>query len=807
MQIFEKLGLFYLGKKLTPDRTNLSDEYLLYDSKDLSTHAVCVGMTGSGKTGLCISLLEEAAIDNIPSIIIDPKGDMGNLLLSFPDLNSEDFLPWINLDAAKQKNLTPEQFAEEQAALWKKGLSEWDQNGERINRLRDASDFAIYTPGSNAGLPVSIVDSFSAPKGQLLEDLDLLRERIQTTVSGLLELLGISADPLQSREHILVSNIMEHCWATGKNLTIGSLIQMIQAPPIEQVGVFNVEDFYPASDRLKLAMLLNNLLAAPGFKTWMEGETLDIDHMIYTSQGKPRTIIFSISHLSDQERMFFVTLLLNQIIGWMRTQSGSTSLRTILYMDEVFGFLPPVSEPPSKRPLLTLLKQARAFGIGVVLSTQNPVDLDYKGLSNAGTWFIGRLQTEKDKERLADGLIRGDQGDIFDKQTLMNTISSLNKREFLMHSIHEKEPQFFRTRWALSYLCGPLTRSQIKTLMTEKKQSRENMPQSSQPVIKDDIKYEVNTSPSLPGIIRQDFASVDYPIESDGKVVYHLNLVATGDVTFLNNQYGIVRTVPVAYTLPIGDNPSDISWTQSKPFSFEADIFSSGKREGAAFMSVEPAVLKLAMLDALDKLFEDFVYRNYNMVLFKSESFKIVSLPNEQERDFRIRMQQVARERRDLEVERIRRQFSKKIDTLERQLKTAQRLVDKEGDQYQQKMFDTAISVGTSIFGAILGSRTSRTSVSRAARSASRLSKEKKDVARAKEKMAEINSRIKGLNEQLNDQINDLTDKFDPMIEDLKKIIIRPKKTDILQRYFGFVWVPYFHNNNGTVKSLNRLIN
>lgn len=806
MQIFEKLGLFYLGKKLTPDRTNLSNEYLLYDSKELSTHAVCIGMTGSGKTGLCISLLEEAAIDNIPSIIIDPKGDMGNLLLSFPDLKGDDFLPWINLDAAKQKNLTPEQFAEEQAELWKKGLSEWDQNSERIKRFHNASDFAIYTPGSNAGLPVSIVDSFSAPKGQLLEELDLLRERIQTTVSGLLELLGISADPLQSREHILISNIMEHCWATGKNLNIGSLIQMIQTPPIEQVGVFNVEDFYPASARLKLAMLLNNLLAAPGFKTWMEGEILDIDQMIYTSQGKPRTIIFSISHLSDQERMFFVTLLLNQIIGWMRTQSGSTSLRTILYMDEIFGFLPPVSEPPSKRPLLTLLKQARAFGIGIVLSTQNPVDLDYKGLSNAGTWFIGRLQTEKDKERLTDGLIRGDEGKFFDKQTLMNTISSLNKREFLMHNIHEKEPQFFRTRWALSYLCGPLTRSQIKTLMDEKKQSRENVSQSSQPVIKDDIKYEADISPSLPGIIRQEFASVDYPVESDGRVVYHLNIIATGDVSFFNNQYGIVRTIPVAYALPIGHNPSDISWTQSKPFSFEADIFGSSKLDGAAFMPVEPRFFKLETLEVLDKQFEYFVYQNYNIELFKNEMFKIVSFPDESERDFRIRLQQVTRERRDLEIERFRRQFYKKIDTLERQLKTAQRLVDKEGDQYQQKMFDTAISVGTSIFGAILGSRTSRTSVSRAARSASRLSKDKKDIARAKEKTVEIQLRIKNLDAQLNDQINDLTNKFDPMAGNLQKIIIRPKKNDILQRYFGFLWVPFFHSNTGTVKSLNRLI-
>ncbi len=806
MKAFEKLGLFYLGKKLTADRQDLSDDYLLYDSKDLSTHAVCVGMTGSGKTGLCISLLEEAAIDNIPAIIIDPKGDMGNLLLSFPALKGRDFLPWINKDEAKKKNLTPEKFAEGQAELWKNGLSKWDQSGERISRLQKATDFAIYTPGSNAGLPVSIVDSFSAPKDQLLEDLDILREQIQTMVSGLLELLGIAADPLQSREHILISNIMEHCWVTGKDLDLGTLIQMIQSPPVEQIGVFNVEDFYPASARLKLAMSLNNLLAAPGFKTWMEGESLDIDQMIYTDQGKPRTIIFSIAHLSDQERMFFVTLLLNQIIGWMRSQTGSTSLRAILYMDEVFGFLPPVSEPPSKRPFLTLLKQARAFGVGVVLSTQNPVDLDYKGLSNAGTWFVGRLQTEKDKERLADGLIRGDQGDIFDKKTLMNTISSLNKREFLIHNVHEKQPQFFRTRWALSYLCGPLTRAQIKTLMTGKKKTTDSSSQTSPPAMKDVTKYEADKPPQLPAVIRQDYAPVDHPIEADGKVVYHLYTVASADVSFFNNRYGIVRTVPVAYALPLKPSTMDISWTHSKLFNFKTDTIAGSVFKGAAYMPLQPAMLKLAMIDSLDKQFESFVYRNYTIVLWKSETFKTVSLPEEAERDFRIRLQQVAHERRDLEVDRIKRQFSKKVDTLDKQLKTAQRLVDKEGDQYQKKMLDTAISVGSSIFGALLGGRTSRTSVTRAARSASGLSKEKRDIARAKEKMVQIEGRIKELETQLNERITDLTEKFDPLNEELKKIIIQPKKSDVLQRYFGFLWVPYFHSDDGTIKSLNRLI-
>ncbi|HQU72245.1 MAG TPA: DUF87 domain-containing protein, partial [Calditrichia bacterium] len=465
METFEKLGLFYLGKQVNPGDGELSEDYLLYESKDLTTHAVCVGMTGSGKTGLCVTLLEEAAIDGIPAIIIDPKGDLGNLLLTFPDLQPQDFQPWVNPDSARQKDMSVADFAKDQAELWRKGLAGWGQDGERIRRLRDSTTISIFTPGSSAGLPVSILSSFSAPDPATREDMDLFRERVQTTTSGLLSLLGIDADPLQSREHILVSNILEQTWYAGKNLDLGGLIQMIQAPPMTRIGVFDLESFYPGPERFKLAMALNNLLAAPGFQTWMEGASLDISELLYDDKGRPRTAIFSIAHLSDAERMFFVTLLLNQVLGWMRGQSGTTSLRALLYMDEVFGYLPPIGEPPSKRPLLTLLKQARAFGLGVVLATQNPVDLDYKGLSNTGTWFIGRLQTERDKDRLADGL----SGIGVDRQHLMELISNLKKRQFILQNVHEKAPALFQTRWAMSYLAGPLTRDHIKTLMEGRK--------------------------------------------------------------------------------------------------------------------------------------------------------------------------------------------------------------------------------------------------------------------------------------------------------------------------------------------------
>ena len=467
MQDFDKLGVFYLGREYDLAKKTGLEDLLLYDSKDLVTHAVCIGMTGSGKTGLCMDLIEEAAIDGVPAIVIDPKGDITNLLLTFPNLESRDFAPWINEEDAEKKGLSPEDYAKQQADLWKNGLLKWGQDGKRIQRLRDSADFVIYTPGSNAGMPISILKSFSAPQQEIRDDAELLQESINTTVTSLLSLLGIAADPIRSREHILLSTIFADHWQNGEDLDLGRLIQLIQDPPMTRIGVLDLESFYPSKDRFVLAMQLNNLLAAPGFNLWLEGDALNVGGLLHSSNGKPKVSIFYIAHLSDTQRMFFVSLLLNQIVGWMRTQSGTTSLRSILYIDEVFGYLPPVAGPPSKLPLLTLLKQARAFGLGVVLATQNPIDLDYKALSNAGTWFLGRLQTERDKERVLDGLegaaVSGQKQ--FNRRFFDQMLSGLGNRIFLMNNVHEDVPVVFETRWAMSYLRGPLTRDQIKILM------------------------------------------------------------------------------------------------------------------------------------------------------------------------------------------------------------------------------------------------------------------------------------------------------------------------------------------------------
>jgi hypothetical protein len=468
---YEKLGAFYLGRPYDLGTKAARPGLVLYDSKDLVTHAVCVGMTGSGKTGLCISLIEEAALDGVPTIAIDPKGDLTNLMLTFPELRPEDFRPWVNEEDAAKKGLTPDAYAAQQAELWKNGLASWGEDGDRIKRLRDAADFAVYTPASNAGIPVSILASFAAPSEAVRGDAELFRERVMTTVTSVLTLIGIEADPVQSREHVLLSTLVSSAWAQGRDLDIAALVGQVQKPPMAKIGVMEVESFYTEKERQKLALALNALLAAPGFSAWLEGVPMDVASLLRTPDGKPRVAIVSIAHLSDQERMFFVSLLLNQILGWMRAQSGTTSLRAILYMDEIFGYFPPVATPPSKQPLLTLLKQARAFGLGVVLATQNPVDLDYKGLSNAGTWLLGRLQTERDKARVLEGLegVAAAANAKFDKSAMDETLAGLGSRIFLMNNVHEDAPRVLETRWAMSYLRGPLTREQIKTLMDGKR--------------------------------------------------------------------------------------------------------------------------------------------------------------------------------------------------------------------------------------------------------------------------------------------------------------------------------------------------
>jgi hypothetical protein len=818
MEDYEKLGSFYLGRVYDLDSQKAKDELLLYDSKDLTTHAVCVGMTGSGKTGLCLALMEEAAIDGVPAILIDPKGDLANLLLTFPQLRGQDFLPWINLDDARQKSISPEEFADKQADTWKNGLASWNQSGERIQRLRDASDFRIFTPGSSAGIPVSILKSFAAPEPAIREDNDLLRERISTTATSLLGLVGIEADPVQSREHILISTILDNAWRQGQDLDLAALIQQVQKPPVTQIGVLDLESFYSSKDRFGLVMALNNLLASPGFSAWLKGVPLDIGQILYTPNGKPRIAIFSIAHLSDQERMFFVSLLMNQVLGWMRSQPGTTSLRALVYMDEIFGYLPPLGNPPSKLPMLTLLKQARAFGVGMVLATQNPVDLDYKALSNIGTWFIGRLQTDRDKQRLLDGLESAAAGAKFNRSQIEKILSSLGNRVFLMNNTHEDAPELMQTRWALSYLRGPLTRDQIKVLMDPVREGEATKPMPSSAISTSASVFAIPASPaapipaaatatvaqaqpSLPPGISAFYLPVRGSASAGEKLIYQPMIAGAAKINFADAKIKVSNSSNKVFMTPITNDPLPVVWDNAQELEIPVTDLEKSPQASAQFGTLPSAANQAKNYTTWGKDFASWLYGSQCINLFRSPSLKIVSQPGEDERDFRIRAGQLAREQRDDMTEALRKKYSPRIATLQERLRRAEASVQKQQEQARQAKMQTAFSVGATLLGAFTGRKTlSSGNISRAtgaARKASRAMEESGDVTRANETVAAVQQQMADLQTQFESEANALTEKIDPLTEPLETVSIKPKKTDIQVQLTVLVWAPFWQDEHG----------
>lgn len=808
MQDFEKLGVFYLGRPYDLAKKKPKPGWLLYDSKDLVTHAVCVGMTGSGKTGLCIGLLEEAAIDGIPALVIDPKGDLGNLLLTFPDLRPDDFLPWVNEDDARKKGVSVEEYAAQQADLWKKGLASWGQDGARIARLRSAADFAIYTPGSTAGISVSILKSFAAPSREILDDPELLRERVSTTATSLLGLLGIEADPIKSREHILIATILDRAWTRREDMDLAGLIRQIQTPPITRVGVLDLDSFYPPKDRFALAMQLNNLLAAPGFAAWLEGEALDLHSILYTPEGKSRIAIFSIAHLSDNERMFFVSLLLNQTLGWVRSQSGTTTLRAILYMDEIVGYFPPVANPPSKAPLLTLLKQARAFGVGVVLATQNPVDLDYKGLANTGTWFIGRLQTERDKARVLDGLegAAGGTEKMFDRQRMEQLLAGLGNRIFLMNNVHDDKPAVFETRWTLSYLRGPLTRTQIKRLMEPRRGQKEFEVPSS--------KFEVEPRPSnlehaspaasrpmLPPNVPQHFLPIRGTPPAGGRLVYQPMLLGIGEIRFTDGKKGIDVIETVSLLAPIRNSAVPVEWEHAASVSLDMSDLESAPAQEAQFAEVPAVATKAKSYDGWSKDFAGWLFRTQKLEVFKSPTLNETSKPGESERDFRIRLQQRAREERDAAAERLRHKYAPKIASLQDRIRRAEQAVAKEEEQARQSQIQAAVSVGATLLGAFLGRKTISASTlgkaTTAIRGAGRVMKDSKDVGFAKDNVQALQQQLMELESQFKRETDSLATALDPQTETFETIALRPTKSNIAVRLVSLAWAPYWQDQHG----------
>lgn len=802
---YEKLGKFYLGREYNLGAKQLQENLTLFDSKDLVTHGVVLGMTGSGKTGLCMALLEEAALDKIPAIVVDPKGDIANLLLQFPDMQPSDFRPWINEDDAAKKERTPDEHAAKTAEIWKNGIGDWGQSGERIRDLQSKVDINVFTPGSNAGIPVSILSSLDVPDFEIMDDGELLAERIESSVSSLLSLLGIDGDPITNPEHILVSNIFNSCWQKGESLSLQSLIKNIQEPPFEQIGVLAVDDCISKKDRSSLAMKMNSLLASPGFSVWLNGVPLDINKLMSAPDGRARVSIFSIAHLSDAERMFFVSLLFNQMLGWMRTQTGTSSLRALLYMDEIYGYLPPTQNPPSKKPLMTMLKQARAFGLGILLATQNPVDLDYKALSNIGAWFLGRLQTERDKMRVLDGLegAAASQDAGFDRRKMEETLAGLGSRVFLLNNVHEDAPVTFHVRWVLSYLCGPLARRQLKELMDPKRANfnltdTKPAPQKEkapEPLPAPAAAETKSSDAKIPGTVKQFYVPVTAE-NLEKEIVYMPAVVRSAVAKFSEAKYDVYGTKEFTIVNRVWEGEEIIDWDDvtELPEGMDSTHFQSQPHNAIEFGTPPESARKSQTFTAAKKAFVDWIYQNQPLEVKHAPGFEMYSRPNETESEFRLRLGHNAREKRDAAIKQVEAKYDDLIEDVQDDLERAMKELQTQSKQASQARTSALLGVGGTILTALFSKRAkllTSTNVKSVSSRGSRAWKESRDVSEAKREVKSLEETIQRMESELQDEIATLRKNFNPDHVKLGTVQLKPLKKNIEVKACGLAWLPF----------------
>ncbi len=772
-EMYEKLGLFYLGKDVDKQSMEATEALTLLKNKNFTTHAAIIGMTGSGKTGLGVGIIEEAVIDNIPSIIIDPKGDMGDLCLTDPSFSSSSFESWV-ADEAKSKEADVNEYAKKISAVWKEGLESWGQSTDRVQKFHDVKK-TIYTPGSSAGVSINVMSSLEVPPPQILEDSDTFASYLKSTTTSLLSLVGINADPLESKEYILLAQIITKSWLDNEDLSIEAIIGKILNPSFKKIGVLPLDDFYPQNDRFKLATKFNALLASPSFSLWLQGESLDIQKLLYDEKGKAKVAIFSISHLNDDERMFFVTLLLNKYIAWMRRQSGTSALKTLLYMDEIFGFFPPTKNPPSKEPMLLLLKQARAFGVGVVLSTQNPVDLDYKGLSNIGTWFVGRLQTTQDIEKVIDGL-GGKVGSNFDKNEIKNLLANLQKRTFFLKSAHLDDIRLFSTRWVMSYLKGPLKRDEIASLMQEQKSVQRVETKSVESKIKETSTLESyqNIDNSIPQYYEPDASQQN---------IFSASLGAKAKIHFYQQRRGIDIDRALELFIPLEEKQQRIIWEDAIEEELGFDRFPHTAPSNAKFHPLPEIVLEDKRLAKAIRELKETLYRQHNLELLRCISPKLESKVDESRSDFRVRLEDGLNDKKEIEIEKLQIRYGKKEKTLLGRLTRAKERVDKEASDSTGSMIEAGIAVLGALFG-----RPSSTKIGRAVSKGSKILKERGEMSRAEERMVAIEEEIEALEYELEDKIDALNEKYSADNCEIETFSIKPRKTDIDVEICAVVW-------------------
>lgn len=821
MQDFESLAYFYLGKLVDIDGFEESDQYYLYESKDLNTHAVILGMTGSGKTGLGIDFIEETAMDNIPALVIDPKGDMANLKLVFSDMQAEDFIDFIDPLEAEKTGKSVEAYAEDVAKNFKEKLAQDDIDQERLEKYKAKTTIELYTPGSNTAKPISIVDLVEAPNEEILADEETLNSYLSSTVSSLLALIGVDANPLNNKEHILISNILLEAWKNSEDITLADLIQLIQEPNINKIGILDLEQFYPQAEREKLALSFNNLLAAPSFSNWLKGESLNINNLLYTESGQAKVSILSIAHLNQNEQIFFVTLLLNKVINWMKTKSGTSSSRAILYMDEISGFMPPVSNPASKKPLLTLLKQARAYGLGLILASQNPGDLDYKGLANIGSWFIGRLQTKQDQEKLLDSLSAVESINQLDRNDLQDIISKLPQRTFLARDVHKDGISLFRTRQTMSYLAGPLSKEQIKKLESEEVSAEtasteaaaepdETSPEKEGATeSKAESKKEASTAKPVANVDLSK-AKADIPkkieefyLESTGEdnIVYQASLLALVDLAFEEKKIDSTFNTNKKYNTLIKNKVLAVDWSDPTAALLDEDLISKDA-ESSDYLEISEQATENTNYTQWKKDLKTYIYNNETMTLYTNPETGLISDFEESLQDFRPRVNQALREKRDEAIAEVKEDYQKKVNKLEEKIRKAQNKIEKESGQTSRAKFDTLVHLGTGLLDAFLGrnklSKTSLNKASRSIRAAGRAKQQSGDVVRAEEDLEVLEAELEQLEVDLKTDLENLADKFNNA-DDIEEHIVTPYKKDINIKLLAVLWLPYTMDGEGNL--------
>ena len=774
---------FALGK-------TLAGEPLALDPRDLTTHGVIVGMTGSGKTGLGLILLEEALSAGIPVLALDPKGDLGNLLLTFPELAPADFAPWVNEADARDAGLSVEEHAAQVAAQWREGLAGSGIGPERIAALRDTAELTIYTPGSTAGVPLNLVGSLRAPPLSWDTEAEALRDEIEGTVSGLLGLVGIAADPLASREHVLLSNLVEHAWRAGTDLDLGTLIGRIQAPPLRKLGVFDVDTFFPPKERTELALRLNALVASPSFAAWGDGAALEPAELL-GEPGRPKAAIVYLAHLSEDERQFVVTLVLSKVVTWMRGLAGTSDLRTLLYMDEVFGFAPPTAAPPSKKPILTLLKQARAYGVGLVLSTQNPVDLDYKAMSNAGTWLVGRLQTERDKARVLEGLRSAAGGT--DVAELDEAVGGLDKRQFLLVSAHEPEPVLFSTRWAMSYLRGPLTKEQIATLMAGRRAPHAAEGTEPAPAV------PAEAPPVAGGVpVRHAHAAAPWLDQVGGAATgtaLRAYLAARLRLRFDDAAADLDATEEwEALYGPLDDG---LELDAETPVDYDERDFAPSAPDGATYVAPGIPLADKSFFRETATEIERRVADLRTLTVYRNRPLKLVSRPGETEEQFAARADEAAQAKADEQTAKIRDRLEAKRDRLEGALEKARRRAEELETEQKSRATTELLAGAGAVLGVLLGGRGRSRTIARAGGALGTAASRRGMTTRAgerkrtaEEKVETTEQSLEELEQEILDEVAEIDADWRAKAEEIEAVEVRLEKSDVRLVELALVWVP-----------------